>query len=579
MRFGAILLADSGALSFEKNGAISSLGVVGSLTLSAGAGATSSAGGTLTLKSGTGGSTSGDGGPLQITAGAATGTTGGAGGAISITAGASAGSTGGPGGAVSVQGGAGAGSNQNGGGISLTGGAATGVGSAGSISLTAASNTSASGANVVLTPGAGNALATDGLVQISRVPTANRAARLRFIADDGTTVDLKAPAAATSYAMTWPVAVAPVANSVLQSTTGGALSWSATAGVVGPATSTDTAIATWNGGTGSALRNTTLTISGQTLSTPAAAAGNAVNLTGGTGSTTSGGSITLAGGAATSGSGGAITLLAGAAGGTNQAGAGVNITAGAPTGTGTPGAVTILGANAAGVATGGLVTLAGGASTTSIGGNVVLRGGRGSAVISDGVVQLDRTATDNRATRLRFVADDNTTVDVKAPAAATSYALVLPTAQGAASAFLQNNGGGVLSWVSQKLLQTLFTEIAVDTTTTSLTFVALLSQAVTTVAGSVVIVNFTCAGSNSANNRSEFFQLLIDGVATRGTGFGVSVAAGAPGSAALTYRATGLAAGAHTFAIQWRVSASTGQIRPVTVINEHASLLIQEVLP
>jgi len=361
MKFGAITVVGSDAITFQANGSVSSSGVSSTLTLSSGGGSTSGGGGTLKLQSGNGGSTSGAGGALQLFAGAAVGTTGGAGGAVQLTAGAAAGSTGGAGGAVTLQAGAGAGTNQAGGAVTLTGGLGTGTGAPGGVTLTAANSTTGVGADVVLTAGAGSVLANDGVVQISRVPTSNRAARLRFIADNATTVDLKAPAAVTSYALT------------------------------------------------------------------------------------------------------------------------------------------------------------------------------------------------------------------------------LPTAQGAASSLLQNNGSGALSWAATssvgKLKQTLFTQITTDTTTTSTTFVAFLSQAVTIVAGSDVIVNFTCAGSQNANSRTTFFQLLIDGTPTRGTGFGQSVAANSPGSCALVYRATGLAVGAHTFAIQWRTSASTSQVRPATVINEHASLLLQEVTP
>jgi hypothetical protein len=132
--------------------------------------------------------------------------------------------------------------------------------------------------------------------------------------------------------------------------------------------------------------------------------------------------------------GGAVSIDGGQGGGTTSAGGAVTITGGAPGTTGLPGTVTVAGA-------------AFGAGGT-VGGNVVLRGGRGSVLANDGFVQIDRTATDNRASRLRFVCDDATTVDIKAPAAVTSYAMTWPTAQGGASTFLQNNGSGVLTWAT-----------------------------------------------------------------------------------------------------------------------------------
>jgi hypothetical protein len=360
MRYGAISLADSGAITFQTNGSITAQGTSGLLTLTSGSGGTASAGGTLTLQSGAGGSTSGAGGALQLFAGAAAGTTGGAGGAVSLTAGDAAGSTGGAGGAVSLTAGAGAGTNQAGGAVALTGGLGTGTGAPGGVTLTAANSATGVGANVVLTAGAGSVLANDGVVQISRVPTSNRATRLRFVGDNAGTLDLKAPAAVTSYAMTWPGAVAAVANTPLQSSVAGVLSWS------------------------------------------------------------------------TSGT-----------------------------------------------------------------------------------------------TR-----------------------------------------------------QTLFTETAADTTTTSATFVTLLTQAITIVAGNNVMVWFSAGCSNSNNNAQVNFRLTIDAVAVRGVGSVAASGATNASSVSLVYLSSGLAAGVHTFAIQWLVSANTGRIRPVTVPSrEHASLIIQEVSP
>ena len=292
-------------------------------------------------------------------------------------------------------------------------------------------------------------------------------------------------------------------------------------------------------------------------------AGPAAGSTGG-----AGGDVSLLAGAAagsTGGVGGSISLTAGAALIGNQAGGGVTLTGGAPSGTGTSGAVTLIGAN----------------NTSSVGGNVVLRGGRGSAALNDGVVQIDRTSVDNRASRLRFVGDNAGTVDLKAGSSVTSYALTLPTAQGASNSCLSNDGAGVTSWSTtgfNKFLQSQFTQITVDTTTGSVTFVPFLSQSITiSSTTNFLIVHFSAGASNLTNNNNVIFRLTIDGAAIRGAAI-TSSPATAPQSSSIVYRTTGLSVGAHTVAIQWRVNSSTGRVRPVTAPDtEHASLLVEEV--
>lgn len=126
------------------------------------------------------------------------------------------------------------------------------------------------------------------------------------------------------------------------------------------------------------------------------------------------------------------------------------------------------------------------------------------------------------------------------------------------------------------LLQTTFTEVTVDTTTGSGVFVDLISQVITITAGSIILISFTASASNTSQNTTIDFQLMIDGVATRGTGMRTSSTT-APQGNAITYRKTGLAVGAHTIKIQWRTGGGTARVRPVATAIEHASLLCQEV--
>lgn len=126
-------------------------------------------------------------------------------------------------------------------------------------------------------------------------------------------------------------------------------------------------------------------------------------------------------------------------------------------------------------------------------------------------------------------------------------------------------------------LQSLFTEVTVNTSTTSTTFVTLLSQAITIQAGSVLVVHFTASSSHAGNNQTALFRVQVDGVTYRAVGERNPTAT-FPGSCGIVLRIPGLAAGARTVVIQWRTTGSTLRIQPVTVPDaEHASLLLEEV--
>lgn len=127
------------------------------------------------------------------------------------------------------------------------------------------------------------------------------------------------------------------------------------------------------------------------------------------------------------------------------------------------------------------------------------------------------------------------------------------------------------------LLQSVFAEIAANTTTTSTAFVDLISQAITTSPGSALEISISASASNGTTGNDQGFQLVIDGAAVRGfscrnTGGNTAT------SGALVYKKTGLAAGAHTVALQWKTSGNTARVDPAGTTVEHASLLIKEVL-
>jgi hypothetical protein len=140
------------------------------------------------------------------------------------------------------------------------------------------------------------------------------------------------------------------------------------------------------------------------------------------------------------------------------------------------------------------------------------------------------------------------------------------------------NGTAWVSLVASTYLQSKFLEVTADTSTASTTFVSLLSLSVTTTAGTLLI-KFDVTGELSAGSAMASFELQIDGVVKRGCAFSSAFGNFAqPNSASVTYRVTGLAAGAHTVAIFWKTSTGTLSIKPVSIpTEEHASLLVEEV--
>lgn len=126
------------------------------------------------------------------------------------------------------------------------------------------------------------------------------------------------------------------------------------------------------------------------------------------------------------------------------------------------------------------------------------------------------------------------------------------------------------------LLQTTFAEITANTTTSSLTFVDLLTQSITTTGGDLLIY-FTVSASNTTVNRSISFRITVDAVSKRGTNI-FSPSANTAASASIAIKVTGLSASTHTVKVQWLTSANTARIDPAGAPDtEHASLIVNEV--
>lgn len=175
-----------------------------------------------------------------------------------------------------------------------------------------------------------------------------------------------------------------------------------------------------------------------------------------------------------------------------------------------------------------------------------------------------RLSDDRTASGLRTA---TTVVSISGATAPTTGQIL--TATSSTNATWQNAGAAGNVYKQSK-----FAEVTADTTTTSTTFVGLLSINITTDDGYLIIHSASSSSCSSAN-RQIFFQVLVDSVAKRGYAVRLSGANNAEGSAVVIR--VPVTAGAHTVALQWRVSASTGQVRPVSFIEESASLLVEEV--
>lgn len=126
-------------------------------------------------------------------------------------------------------------------------------------------------------------------------------------------------------------------------------------------------------------------------------------------------------------------------------------------------------------------------------------------------------------------------------------------------------------------VQRKFSEISVDVSTNLLTYTNLLTTNITTLPGTYLLIWFTIAGSLANSSQQAAFRMRVDGVTLAGVGIR-SPAGGSPAGAAVVHEASGLAAGAHTVTIDWRVTGSTASIRPVTQPEwEHCSMLVMEV--
>lgn len=125
------------------------------------------------------------------------------------------------------------------------------------------------------------------------------------------------------------------------------------------------------------------------------------------------------------------------------------------------------------------------------------------------------------------------------------------------------------------LPQSVCVALTVDVTTTSTSYVNLLSVTVGTVGGSSLLIRASVATSDSTSlSTGNFFRVTVDGVVAGYIGSEIFTCIQ---SSALSVKVGPLAAGSHVVNLDWHTqTGNTLRCRPVTA-EEQASMVITEV--
>jgi len=130
-------------------------------------------------------------------------------------------------------------------------------------------------------------------------------------------------------------------------------------------------------------------------------------------------------------------------------------------------------------------------------------------------------------------------------------------------------------------VQTAEVELSVDASSGQPTFQDLLSLTLALTGGNLLVwASFAASLAGLSVLPAEIdFRLTVDGTPQRGVGM-FEEAGDEPETGSLLARITGLAAGSHVIALQWRVTnAQTAQCRPFTQPGrESATLVAMETL-
>ena len=257
------------------------------------------------------------------------------------------------------------------------------------------------------------------------------------------TVILQPAATTASYALIMPSGQGLV-GTYLRNDGSGTLSWASagTGTVGGPATSTDTAIALYNGTGGNTLSNSVVLVSSSGVVTGVNSLTASSTITGGT---LTDGTLTTTAGAV---SGVRSLQLRDSTTGTVTITLATSTTAYSLTLPSTQGsASTYLQNDGSGLlswVTAGNVSGPGSSTDTA----VATYNGTGGKTLQNSLVLISSSGGITGARSLQVQGATSGTITLTPAATTTTYSLILPSAQGAASTYLQNNGSGTLSWAT-----------------------------------------------------------------------------------------------------------------------------------
>lgn len=115
-------------------------------------------------------------------------------------------------------------------------------------------------------------------------------------------------------------------------------------------------------------------------------------------------------------------------------------------------------------------------------------------------------------------------------------------------------------------------EITANVTTSSTAWSDLLALSITTRPNHALLVLAQVTFSNSSTNTANYFRVVVDGVARRGSGARYVNAPSA--HAGVMVPVPGIAPGAHAIKLQWRVDSGTCRIRPVAAPDSESCALL-----
>jgi hypothetical protein len=126
-------------------------------------------------------------------------------------------------------------------------------------------------------------------------------------------------------------------------------------------------------------------------------------------------------------------------------------------------------------------------------------------------------------------------------------------------------------------LAVVYAALATDATTTSATYVTLLTTQITTLLErGYLLITMTASGAQITSNAVNRMRVVVNGVALKGT-YSVTTA-NQTWCLALVVRVA-VTRGTHTVLLQWNTDAGTMRISGLTLPEEHAHLVVEEMPP